>query len=56
MHVVVAWAYSFPLSSSIRASAVAICLPQWIDLPTARQGPVLCVAGRTRLMLSSAVV
>src|SRR5690348_610929 len=54
--VVVACAYSLPCSSSTRASAVAICRPARITVPTARSGPVLCDAGRTMFKLSSAVV
>ncbi len=54
--VVVACAYNLPLSSSIRASAVDICRPAWITVPTARSGPVVCEAERTMLTLSSAVV
>ncbi|MNT66742.1 hypothetical protein D3C72_2048270 [compost metagenome] len=56
MHVVVAWAYSLPFSSSTRACAVAICLPLCISVAAARSGPLDGVAGRTMLTLSSTVV
>ena len=54
--VVVACAYNLPSGPTMRPSAVASCLPQWMTVPMARSGPVLCEAARTMLMLSSAVV
>ena len=55
-HVVVAWAYNFPLSSSMRPSTVAPLLPSESTAPSQRTPPVFFIRGRRKLTFSSSVV
>ena len=54
--VVVAWAYSFPSTSTIRASEVPTWRPTCRAVPTQRSGPVFVWAARTMFRLIWLVV
>jgi len=54
--VVVAWASSLPSGPRSFASAVAVRLPAWTTLPSARTRPVAALTGRMNLISRLAVV